>query len=182
MLYFTVALARAGKTTFCNRWVRGPFGPDSEGRPPDNVQFHYLKDEVHIVRPRVVINGDSFRKALHGREYEALAECMVFAAMDVAARALLQDGYDVMIDETATTPETIKRYLRIDIDAQPVFIDTPLEVCLQRAMDGKKEFLVEPIKRMHKQLCLLKQDWPHNFESWKEEVRSRFHQDCMNSH
>lgn len=168
-LFYLVALARSGKSTYAHEWVRTP-------------QVVISDKGTRVLQPRVVISGDAFRLALTGQEYQALAECQVFASMDQAIRALLAEGYEVLIDETATTPETHKRYLRIDINAEPIFIDTPMEVCIQRALDTGKSFLVEPIKRMARNLASLKADWPRNFEAWKEEIRSRFHMDMMNTH
>ena len=40
----------------------------------------------------------------------------MFAAMDMATRALLLSGHDVLIDETSTTEQSLLRYFRIDIN------------------------------------------------------------------
>ena len=132
--------------------------------------------------PRVIVSGDAFRLALHGLAYEALAEGMVFATMDITIRALLDSGHDVVVDETATTPETIKRYLRIDINAKPVWIETTLDECLRRAVETHQTYLLGPIHRMHAQMQKLKAEWPDNFEKLKAQVRARFDQDRMNTH
>jgi hypothetical protein len=93
------------------------------------------------------------------------AEAYVFAAMDTAARALLRRGFDVIMDETCTTERTLLRYLSIDIEAQPIWIETSAEVCKARAIAGGKEYLLGPIGRMEKQVRLLKDGY--------DEIRKR---------
>jgi hypothetical protein len=110
---------------------------------------------------------------LHGQAYIAEAEGSVFAAMDVATRALLLSGFDVIIDETSTTETTILRYLKIDPNAVPVFIDGTEEECIQRALATDKPYLVEPIKRMGKQLQKLTADWPGTWKRLCEYVAMR---------
>ncbi len=141
-LYFTVGLPRSGKSTFCKKWLNDM----------------YLSD-----RPKVIICGDDFRTALHGHAYIPQAEGQVFAAIDTAARALLLTGFDVIIDETATTEATILRYLKIDIDARPIFMDADSSLCIARAKQDGKEFLVGPILRMKAQLEHLMKDWDATF-------------------
>lgn len=150
-LFFTVGLPRSGKSRWCDDWVRQsivnplwdlPDGPVAEPK-----------------RPGVIVCGDDFRHAVHGGEYRVEAEGTVFAAMDVAVRALLRRGFDVIIDETCTTEATLLRYLRIDPDATPVFIDTPEEECLRRAFEEDREYLAGPIRRMAGQLRKLREDW-----------------------
>lgn len=155
-LYFLCGLPRSGKSTYCQEWLN---------------EQHKLK------RLAVVVSGDAFRKALHGHEFLPIAESYVFAAMDTAIRALLLTGFNVLVDETSTTEETILRYLRIDIDATPIIINTPSHVCICRAKQTDKPFLVEPIKRMSGQMKKLMANWPETFERLKETVRSRQTQD-----
>ena len=156
MLCFLVGLPRAGKSTYCHDWIKGAFPWQ---------------------RPRVVISGDTFRKALHGHDYLPWAEGQVFASMDTAIRALMLSGFDVLVDETSTTQSTILRYLRIDIDAKPIFINTPVEACIERAIATNKPYLVEPIKRMNDQLQRLLPNWETTFERLKSIARSRHTQD-----
>lgn len=153
-LYFCVGIARSGKSTACREWLN-TVGP----------------------RPRVIVSGDSVRQALHGGVFSPNAEGHVFATIDTMARALLLSGFDVIIDETSTTEATILRYLKIDPEAVPVWINTPTDVCIQRALVGNKPYLVEPIKRMASQLEKLKAEYPHNFLRMKEYVAMRQKQD-----
>ncbi len=151
-LFFTVGLPQSGKSTWCNAWVRDAGKHD---------------------RPRVVLAGDDFRHGLHGHEYLVEAEAFVFAAMDLAARALLRRGFDVMMDETATSEGTILRYLRIDIDAVAIFIDVPAEECKARARAAGRDYLLGPIDRMAAQLARLRDSWHETLARLKSYVRTR---------
>jgi predicted kinase len=169
-LTFTIGLPRSGKSTFAQDWVRRP-----------NLEMDQPSNFV-VVRPRVIVSGDAFRLALHGQAYESLAESFVFAAMDTATRALLDSGHDVIVDETSTTENTILRYLRIDIDAEPIWIDTSLHVCLRRAIDTNRPYLIKPIHRMNDNLARLRSQWPANFERLKDQIRTRWDHDRKNTH
>ncbi len=107
----------------------------------------------------MVVSGDAFRHSIHRHSYIGEAEGFVFATMDVAIRALLDSGHDVIVDETCTTEQTLLRYLRIDPDAVPVFIDTSMAECMRRAVRDGRAFLEGPIRRMNDQLASLLMDW-----------------------
>ncbi len=175
-LYFCVGLAHSGKSTHCNEWCRKYHQPD--GQDCFTVWTHTLQKpmtqsvELHS-RPRVAVGGDDFRKAVYGQEYWPGGEGMVFAAMDVAIRALLSRGYDVIVDETCTTESTLLRYLKIDGEAIPVFIDTPAEECVRRAIKNGREYLVGPIERMDEQLRTLRANWDETVAKLRGYVEMR---------
>ena len=180
-LTFCIGLPRAGKTTYCQNWVKYPEISAQIRRLYDNGLPATVIDstEPFVQRPRVWVCGDHFRLAVCGQVYQSLSESYVFATMDAAVRALLDTGHDVIVDETGTTEATIKRYLRLDIDASPVWFDTTLETCLQRAKDTNRPYLFDPIKRIHRQLQVLRAGWPNNMKKWREEVRARMTMDKM---
>jgi predicted kinase len=150
-LYATVGLPHSGKSTFANRWAR-------EGRA-----IALFDSEVaaisEVVRPRVVIAGDDFRRAIHGTDYIARAEHIVFSAMDTAVAALLERGYDVLVDETSTSKATLMRYLRLDPDVDLVFVDTPADECKRRALANGRPYLVKVIDRLAPRLDNLRENW-----------------------
>lgn len=154
-LYYTVGLPRSGKSFYCDQWCRLHSQFDSD--------IHYRGEFggwcIKMTRPRSIVCGDDFRKAIHGHDYLPEAEGIVFAHMDVAARAQLAGGFDVMMDETCTTQSTLLRYLKLDPNATPVFINTPKEVCIERAKASGKDYLIGPIERMAAQLKELRADW-----------------------
>lgn len=160
-LWFTIAIPRAGKSTVANDWVLNP------------------KPEDGPYRPRVIVSGDDFRKAIHQHDYIPEAEGIVFSHMDVTARALLRRGFDVCMDETCTSQSTLMRYLRIDLEARPIWVNTSLEVCKARALEAGKGYLVGPIERMHAQLTALRADFPAIVEKLKSYVLMRRGLDVM---
>lgn len=147
-LFYTIGIQRGGKSTFAKQW-------QEEGKK------------------RVVLSGDSFRKGVHGQIYIGEAEFFVFACMDAAARALLHEGYTVLIDETSSTLNTIQRYLRVDINAQPIWIDTPKETCILRAINLKQDFLIPAIERVSKQIEELKIDFDKKIYNIKNKIIER---------
>jgi hypothetical protein len=176
-LYFTVGLPQSGKSTFCNNWVNGTLGVTDVFAVTSVTMSLSGKVWSGPQRPRVVVGGDDFRHAVTGREFEAKSEAFVFAAMDAACHALLDRGFDVMVDDTATTEQTVERYLRIDPDAQSVFIDVDWKECISRAAQNNRQYLIATIHRQKDQLADLKADWPTTFARLKSKVEARSGQD-----
>ena len=126
-LYFTIGMARSGKSTFCDKWA---------------------KEKVN----RIIVSSDDIRLALHGKRYEKLAETMVFAIKHVMIRAHLSRGFDVIVDGTHSTPISIQRILEIDRRAMPIRIDTPMATCIERAIATDQKDLIGPIQRVNQQI------------------------------
>lgn len=164
VLTFVCGLPRSGKSTYCDHWVRfrDPFSLQDTGYP-------FTRGN-----PRVIIAGDDYRKALHGMPYWLEAEGTVFAMMDVSIRAQLLRGVDVIVDETCTTEQTLLRYLRLDINASPVFVNTPADVCVKRALALGQDYLVKPIQFMDRQLKALRADWDKTYRRLQDHVRERY--------
>ena len=122
-LFFMISLPRAGKSTFAKDWVtRQPM--------------------------RVVVCGDTIRLALHGQRYNPLAETIVFGMQHVFIRSLLNDGYEVLFDDTNSSRISIQRLLEIDPNATPIFINTPVDVCKERAIKTGQLDLIKVIDRI----------------------------------
>ncbi len=153
-LYFLIGLPRSGKSVYADIWAK------------------------HAPQ-RVVIGGDDFRIGLHGHEYLRTSEGLVFGVMDAAIRALLYRGYDVLVDETCTTEATLLRYLLIDLNATPIILDTPVNICIERAREGGKEHLVPCIVSMDKQKQELLRDWPAAIERVKAKIVERYPNDIV---
>lgn len=129
-LYFCIGRPRSGKSTFCNRWV------EQEAK-------------------RVVVSSDDIRMALHGQRYEPLYETMVFAIKHVVIRAHLHRGMDVIVDGTHSSEVSIQRILEIDNCAIPILFETSEHECIKRAIEIQQFDLVNPIKRIGRQIDLL---------------------------
>jgi hypothetical protein len=146
-LYFTIGLPRSGKSTFARRWQRGEVEV-RDGKFTDDP----LSEDVSRINnvPRIVVTPDAFRLAL-GHRYNWYVEPVVFSHVQVAIRAFLQD-YDVLVDDTHTSEESIKRILEIDPSAINIMIDTPLETCCERAILSGQKDLIPVIQRMNSNL------------------------------
>lgn len=137
-LLYTIGLPRSGKSTICTKWA----------------------NEKPM---RAIVNSDSIRLALTGKRYEPLAETMVFATKHVMIRALLERGFDVIVDGTHSTEISIKRILEIDINATVIPVFTDCSECIKRAKDTNQEDLIPSIERINNNLRML--DFYDNLES-----------------
>jgi predicted kinase len=168
-LYFTVGVPAAGKSTVCNDFVKNPplthDGRIDRGDPDAS--------EYYVSRPRVVIAGDDFRVATLGREYVPSSEHLIFSLMDTAVAALLHRGFDVLIDETSTSRPTLMRYLRLDPNASPIFLDTPREECERRAVEAGRPYLLPVIERLWPRFEKLRANWPAIRQELLEQVEHR---------
>jgi hypothetical protein len=111
---FTIAPARAGKSTFWRSWLKEP--------DPDGLN-------------RVILCRDIFRLAYYNERFNASREPEMYERFDVAWKALHSTGdYHVGLDETHCSIKSIRNILRVDVESKPIFINTPIEVCKERAI------------------------------------------------
>jgi hypothetical protein len=101
---------------------------------------------------RAIVSSDDIRLALTGKRYEPLAETMVFATKHVMIRALLNRGFDVIVDGTHSTEISIQRILEIDINATPLPIKTSRNTCVERAIKTNQHDLIPSIDRVYNNL------------------------------
>lgn len=142
-LYFTIGLPRSGKSTECKDWLR----KENDVNPGIRVGTFVHKLFGHFdVDDRVVVSPDRWRLAL-GHRYNWFAEPVVFSHIQIAIRGLLMD-YNVILDDTNTTPESIKRIYEVDPNAIAIPINTPVEICKERAIKTGQPDLVSVIDRM----------------------------------
>lgn len=133
-LYMTVGSARCGKSTYCTNWV---------------------KEKTN----RVIVCSDDIRKALHGNRYASYSEGMVYAIKGIMIRALLSRGFDVIVDGTHTSRESVKRILEIDPDAVAILFDTDEETCIERAKTTNQEDLIPVIQGQFRNLESIRQEF-----------------------
>lgn len=126
-LSFAIALPRAGKSSYGTSWAQ----------------------EAPM---RAIVCADDIRRALTGSRFNPLTETMVFAVKHSMIRALLLRGYDVFVDGTHSSPESLLRLFEIDPDAQPILFNTPKEVCIERAIATKQRDLIPVIERIDRQI------------------------------
>lgn len=145
-LFFMINAPRSGKSTICKKWERS-----------------YRFNEPHLQalnyglalgdvdpNPRVVINADTIRLALHGKRFDASRESEVWEHKWLMIKTFLHQGYDILIDGTNTSHNTIWSILKIREDATPIFLGTPESVCVERAYSSGQPDLDEKgvIRRM----------------------------------
>jgi predicted kinase len=122
-LYFMVGNARSGKSTVCKKLAR----------------------ELSAT----ILTQDSFRLAVYDRDYHYDSEPAVFGHIDVAARALLINGTNVIIDETNTLAWRREHWR--GLGGIGFYVNTPVETCVSRC-NSTNEGLIGAVRRMGKNL------------------------------
>lgn len=122
-LFFMVGSARSGKSTMCKKLAR---------------EFN-----------ATILVQDSFRLAVYDKDWWGESEPAVFAHLDVAARALLISGQNVIIDETNTLAWRREHWL--SLGGRGFYVSTPVDLCVSRCNQGN-DGLIEAVRRMHRNL------------------------------
>ena len=122
-LYFCIGNARSGKSTVCKK----------------------LAKELSAT----ILTQDSFRLAVYDKDHWNDSEPVVFGHIDVAARALLINGTNVIIDETNTL--RWRRDHWRNLGGVGFYVDTPVDVCVSRC-NPTNEGLIGAVRRMGKNL------------------------------
>jgi predicted kinase len=120
-LWATIGPARSGKSTWATEW----------------------KYDERIIGNKCIFEDDHLRLSLHGERYKRLAEPMIFGMKYTTLRALLKSNDHVLNPETNTTERSIRNLLEIDPKCIFIIFDTPLEICIQRAIDTGQSDLIE---------------------------------------
>ena len=119
ILILTVGLPRSGKST----WAK------TQGVP--------------------IVNPDAIRLALTGQAFRAESENFVWAIARCMVESLFGAGHTtVILDATNTTTARRDMWFSETWTRQYKVFDTPVDVCIQRAIDGKRMDLIPVIKRM----------------------------------
>mgnify|MGYP000970491961 CR=1 FL=1 len=155
MLYFSVGMPQSGKSTVAAKW-RDLVQCNKYQHPQDvaNNNWWWTINNGDIKHP-VIVNGDDFRLATHGQVYRRLSESIVWGHVHVAIQALLLTGHTVFFDETNSSEWSIRRIFEIDANAVPVFVNTPKETCIARAIEKGQDDLVPVIERVSENLKIM---------------------------
>lgn len=106
-----------------------------------------------------MVNPDSIRLAMHGQAFVPQAERLVWATAHLMVEALFLAGHDrVILDSTSVTRERRKEWFAKGWKTYFHLIETPLEVCLDRARQS--HFPEEVVRRMAMQFEPLGPDEP----------------------
>ena len=122
VLYVLVGLPRSGKST----WVK-----ENAGGP--------------------IVNPDSIRLAMHGQRYIPEAEPFIWAVAPLMVKSLFLAGHQyVYIDATNTTAKRRSMWISSNWVSKACMIDTPIDVCIERAKSEGDEEIIPVIERMAK--------------------------------
>lgn len=96
-----------------------------------------------------IVNRDAIRLALHGQPFLKEAEPMVTAIEEYMVKSLFLAGNKVVIvDATHLKRKYIERWISDDWKLKVKVFLTPKEVCIQRAIDTDKPYLIPIIEKM----------------------------------
>ncbi len=141
MLYYTIGLPRSGKSTLCDKWVN--YDLDIF-----NNKFCSRYKPSSTSKPRTIVCSDDIRIVLHGHRYITQAEETVHSIQGIMIRTLLNRGFDIVVDGTNTTKNSIRRMLGFDKNAKHVYINTSAEECQKRAIENNQPDLCDVINKM----------------------------------
>lgn len=100
----------------------------------------------------VKVSADDFRQLMYGQRFYSEGEGMMWATRDIALKILLQQGVNIVIDETnidsSTRAKVIKLAEKYDYSVDCVFMDTEANVCVKRAVDTQQEDLIPVIDKL----------------------------------
>jgi predicted kinase len=100
-----------------------------------------------------VVNRDSIRLALHGKDYVQSAEAFVSKVEELMVKSLLVAGHPkIIIDATHTTVAYRNRWTRVlkdmNVDIKYKEFLTDADICKSRAKDTGKLYLLPVIAKM----------------------------------
>lgn len=126
-LILMVGLPRSGKTAFARGFIE-----DNPGT--------------------AIVNPDSIRLALHGERFNKKAEPVVWATARYMVESLFLAGHHtVIVDATNNTEKRRNEWVKWFGDTATVscvFVGTPAEECIRRALAVNDEEIVPIIERM----------------------------------
>lgn len=104
----------------------------------------------------VIVSADDFRQLMYGQRFYKLGEAMMWATRDICLRVLLQQGAEVIIDETNITSEGRAKLVRLAHEygytVEAVYVMTDADECKGRAVATGQDDLLPIIDRMDAQL------------------------------
>jgi len=96
-----------------------------------------------------IVEPDAIRLAIHGTLWKANVEPLIWGFAHSMVQALFYAGHDnVVLDATNHTDERRQMWQSPDWLVKYIVVDTPKEICIQRAKDTDREYLVPVIERI----------------------------------
>ena len=100
-----------------------------------------------------IVNPDSIRLAMHGQRFISATEPLVWVTAKYMVRALFLAGHDTVILDACNTTEKRRQewYAEGHLNDYAVtlkIIDTPVDVCIDRAVAEGDEAIIPIIEKM----------------------------------
>jgi predicted kinase len=106
-----------------------------------------------------VVNPDSIRLALHGQPFIGSAEPYVWAIAKTMVKSLFLTGHEVVIlDATNLTRKRRDEWISSSWEREFKQFLVAKIVCIRRAMDTNKEYLIPVIEKMSEERDLIGDD------------------------
>ena len=102
-----------------------------------------------------IIEPDAIRRSVHGTAWRAESEPLIWGLASVMTQTLFLTGYnDVVLDATNHTKQRRQIWESPHWLIQYHIVDTPKNICIQRARDTDQAYLIPVIERMAAQFEL----------------------------
>lgn len=100
----------------------------------------------------MLIESDAARLALHGQPFIQQSEDLIWASIKWMVRTgFLSGNKNIIIDCVNHTKYRRQAWISKNWKTEWIFVDTPVEVCIERAKATNQEYLISVIERMHKE-------------------------------
>lgn len=120
---------------------------------PRSGKTTYIEKNKYGVR--VVVSADQLRYLVYGQRFWGPGEDFMWAIRKIILKMLMEQGVNIVIDETNTTATRRKPVINLakkyGYSVEAVVIDTPKETCIERAKAEGDENLIPVIERMAEQ-------------------------------
>jgi len=129
------------------------------GLPRSGKSTWAKKESMRLGAP--IVNPDSIRLALYGKAYIRSMEPYVWAIAYTMVDSLFTAGHDtIIVDATNINKASRDKWARYSPEFH--YIDTPMDVCLERAHKGCREDLLDVIKSMDNKFePLTEEEYPY---------------------
>lgn len=109
-----------------------------------------------------VVSADQIRLLVHGKRFAAEQEQKVWWVRNIMLRALLEQGLDVVVDQTNLTKERRRPLINLAREygykAVAVVLGTDVDTCKARAVETGQEDLLPVIDRFAREMEPVSED------------------------
>lgn len=104
---------------------------------------------------KAIVSADQLRYLVYGQRFWGPGEDMMWAIRKIALTMLMEQGIDIVIDETNTTAARRKPIIELarkhGYSVEAIVIGTPKKTCIARAIAEGDERIIPVIERMAEQ-------------------------------